>query len=191
MRDLFFYPLLVLVVIGIVCAAYWPSRGYDVPSAEDIRSEGYIMVKDTLHLLSAAPGTIVEFNQQPNDYAILSSNLPRDMVPPSAGIFATISPIYAQEFMGKQVRITVRARKGRDNPLDVLQVAYFTVIAGDSAWHNFGLNDGFSDFSFVYEIPSYTTPNQVNYVGIWPGDKGRGQTLEIEYIKVEIVRPSP
>ncbi|HFB54794.1 MAG TPA: hypothetical protein ENJ46_02630, partial [Hellea balneolensis] len=170
MRDVFFYPLLILVVAGIVFAAYWPSRTYDVPSVEDIRRDGYSVAKDTLPLLSAAPGTIIEFDTKPVQYAILSSNLPRDMVPPSAGVFATINPVYAHEFMGKRVKVSVRARKGRDNPLDVLQLAYFTAAAGDSAWHRFELGDAFSDFSFDYDVPTYTASDHVNYVGIWPGD---------------------
>ncbi len=190
MRDLYFYPLALILVGAILAVAILPGRGQTGLSAAQIRQDGYTLSGDHLRKLTQAPGTVATFSQnQPGafTFAVLSTNLPRGIVEPSAGVFATLGTHYADVFTGEQIKVTVRARRGRTHPLQTLQFAYFTVVAGNSGWRDFELSDTFADYSFIYSPAPHDGPNPVHYVGIWPGDGGKNETVEIQNIRVEIL----
>lgn len=189
MRDLLFYPLLVLAIAGILAMALLPGR---VPPATDEElAQGYTLTGTDLEQLTAAPGTLLSFTSTSDGtilYAVMATNLPRKMASASAGIFVTLGPQYESYFAGKNLKMTVVARQGTPNPLESFDVGYFTVGAGDSGWKNFKLTSNFTAYSFMF-TPKVGANSGNDYFGVWPGTEGRSQTMEVQSMSVEIITP--
>lgn len=191
MKDIFFYPFMVIVIGAILAIALLPGRERSGVSGKDILQNGFVLTGSDLQKLTTAPGTALSFPDTQDDafnYAVMSSNLPRRMAPASAGIFGTLGPEYERLFAEETLKITVSARQGQENPLDNFEVGYFTVGAGDSGWKIFELTPQFQEYTFTFRPPKVLEPDN-DYVGIWPGVKGRNKTMDVRAIKVEIVLP--
>lgn len=189
MKDRFFYPLMVIVIGSILALALLPGRETGGVSDQDVLKNGFVLSGSDLQKLAIAPGTALRFpNTQDGafSYAVMSSNLPRKMAPPSAGIFGILGPKYERLFAEKMLKITVSARQGQDNPLDDFEMGYFTVGTGDSGWKTFELTPQFEDYIFTFRPKKNTEPDN-DYIGIWPGVEGKSKTMEVRAIKVEIV----
>ncbi len=191
MKDRFFYPLLALVITGILYLAIQPGIRHGNLSPEDIASEGYILSGLDLQSLTAAPGTEVSFIDGQNKLpllAVLLSNNPREFVGKSAGVFGTLGPNYEIGFGGHDIEITITARAGRYKPLSEFDVGYFTVGVGDSRWQRFTLSANFEDYSFIFKPnPPEGKPGN-DFVGIWPGDAGKSETMELKSIKIQVLQ---
>ena len=57
-----------------------------------------------------------------------------------------------------------------------------------SGWITYELTNEFQDYSFDF-TPNLPNPEGNQYVGIWPDVKGRGRTMDVKWVKVEIVTP--
>ncbi|MCF6274334.1 MAG: hypothetical protein L3J05_01045 [Robiginitomaculum sp.] len=191
MRDRFFYPLLVLVIAGVIALGLLPGIRHTNLNPVDIIAEGYSLSGTDLQKLTAAPGTEINFVDGVGDLpllAVLSSNNPRRFAPASAGVFGTLGPNYEAAFGGHSLEITITARAGRTKPLDEFKAGYFTVGAGDSGWKNFTLSEDFADYSFTFKTnPPNGKPGN-DFVGIWPGDEGKGDTMELKSISIEVLQ---
>ena len=80
----------------------------------------------------------------------------------------------------------MRARASGDDPLARFQAAYFSVGAGNSGWKNFALTPEYKDYSFTFTPRKHEGKAGVDYIGIWPGTDGKGQTMDVESFKVEV-----
>ncbi len=191
MRDRFFYPLLVLVIAGIIGLGLLPGIRHTNLYPVDIVAEGYLLEGADLQKLTAAPGTAISFVDGVADLpllAVLSSNNPRRFAPASAGVFGTLGPNYEAGFGGHTLEITITARAGRAKPLDTFKAGYFTVGVGDSGWQNFTLSEDFADYKFTFKTnPPKGDPGN-DFVGIWPGDAGTGETMELKSIRIEVLQ---
>ncbi len=189
MKDKVFYPIFILVIMGIIALALLPSKGYAVLSPQQIIKTGYVLQGSDLHKLTAAPATIVQIVDRQGEegiIAILSSNIPRKMATPSAGVFGTLGSNYEQAFGGRKIEITITARRARKDPLDKFKAGYFTSGAGDSGWREFVLEDEYKDFSFSFSPKPPSTPGN-DYIGIWPGDAGDGARMELKSIRIKVI----
>ena len=167
-----------------------PGRSLEGLSDEEVLAQGYVLAGPDLQGLTAAPGTLVSFaNDEAGaiTYAIASTNLPKNMTAASAGLFGTLGPNYERVFGGKTLKITVRARASAINPLERFQAAYFSVGAGDSGWRNYILTPEYKDYSFTFRPRINKGKAGIDYIGIWPGTDGKGQSMDVEYFKVEVV----
>jgi len=191
MRDRFFYPLLVLGIVGILYLAVLPGIRHGNLDPEDIVNEGYTLSGLDLQKLTAAPGTEVSFIESQGAHpllAVLSSNTPRRLVSASAGIFGTLGPNYEAGFGGHDLEITITARAGRDKPLGAFKAGYFTVGVGDSRWRDFALSESFEDYSFTFTPkPPKGKPGN-DFVGIWPGEAGMSETMELKSIRIRVLQ---
>lgn len=186
MKDWFFYPLVTLIVAGMI--TYALSFGGPVSIDAD---DGFVIEKDGLTTLTNSPGTnlsIASEADNPNAYAVFAAQTARDLAPPSAGIFATLSPQYEKAFAGQNIRISISARKGRSDPLDEFDIGYFTFGAGDSGWKTFPLEQDFKTYSFTFKPNLPQGDPASDFVGVWPDVQGRNRTMDVEWIKVEIVK---
>ncbi|NNC38510.1 MAG: hypothetical protein HKO02_13725 [Hyphomonadaceae bacterium] len=192
MRDLYFYPLALIVIAAIVAFAVLPGLNRAAENQQNILTNGFVLTGDDLQKLTAAPTTFVEFKTDLNGAvtnARIFGNMPRDMAPASAGVFGTLSSGYLKAFAGKSLEIRVRARKSANSSLDQFDFGFFTPGAGASGWKKFTLADTFKDIDYTYDAPVSLAENQVSYVGIWPGDKGNSQAMDVEYLSVKIAQP--
>ncbi len=190
MRDRFFYPLFVLVLVGIVILALWPGLNNPGGRPRDIVNDGYLLSGARLQSLTAAPGTIVRFKPAQDGkplLAVLSSNNPRKLAGPSAGVFGTLGPNYEDVFGGRTLEITITARAGREDPLEEFSAGYFTAGAGDSGWRKFTLAEEFAEYSFTFTTRRPQGKPGNDYVGIWPGEEGKNRTMELKSIRVKLV----
>lgn len=192
MRDLYFYPLALIVIAAIVGFAVLPGLNRAAENQHNILTNGFVLAGNDLQKLTAAPTTFVEFNSGANSAvtsARIFGNMPRDMAPASAGVFGTLSSGYLRAFAGQTLEIRVRARRSTNSNLGQFDLGFFTPGAGSSGWKKYTLDDTFQDFNFTYQAPSDLSNSDVSYVGIWPGDKGDSQALDVERLSVKIVQP--
>jgi len=191
MRDRFFYPVLVLVIAGIIGLGLLPGIRHTNLNPVDIVVEGYTLSGADLQKLTAAPGTEVSFVDGVGDLpllAVLSANTPRRLAAASAGVFGTLGPNYEAGFGGHTLEVTITAKAGRDKPLETFKAGYFTVGDGDSGWREFTLTEDFAEHSFTFKTnPPKGNPGN-DFVGIWPGDDGTGATLELKSIRITVLQ---
>ena len=192
MRDLYFYPIAAILVAIIVAIAVVPGFNRAAQNQENILVNGFELTGSDLGKLTAAPTTFAEFDTGGDGNianARIYGNMPRDMAPASAGVFGTLSAGYLRVFAGKTLEVRVRARKNASSTLEQFDLGFFTPGAGSSGWKKYTLTPTYQDFSFTYEAPAQLSESQVSYVGIWPGDKGDSQPMDVERLSVKIVKP--
>ena len=192
MPDKLFYPFAVLLIAAMIVAALMAggaSGGVDQPDVNP-EVDGFTLEGDALRALVPSPGTTVDYAQDQQltgEYAIAAAHMLRREAPPSAGVFAELGPIYEAAFGSKNLKITIRARSGRDRPAERFTVNYYSAGAGDSDPQIFTPTDEFQDFSFNFRPNAPRGEPGTDFVGIWPDVAGKSGTIEIERIRVEIV----
>lgn len=187
MKDWQFYPIAIFVICAMVIFAMTRGQHEVLEQGADFRVEGQSL--NTLYAAEGVSFSIAGDAVNPNSYAVLSAHVSRANAPPSAGVFVTLTPAYRQAFAGKELRITIRARKGRATPLDSFDIAYLSegVAAGSSGWRTFPLSNEFEDISFTYTPKNTDGAPGTDYVGIWPDVEGNGRTMDVKFIKVAVV----
>lgn len=163
--------------------------GLDQPDVNP-ETDGYTLEGDALRALVASPGTTVDYAQDQQltgEYSIAAAHMLRREAPPSAGVFAELGPVYEAAFAENNLKITVRARAGKDRAAESFTVNYYSAGAGDSAPQTFAPTDEFQDYSFNFRPNAPRGDPGTDFVGIWPDVSGKSGTLEIERIRVEIV----
>ena len=191
MRDRFFYPLLVLVITGILALALLPGQRHSNLEPDEVISKGYSMDSLDLQKLTASPGTVASFIDGQGDeplLAVLSSNNPLKLAGESAGVFATLGPNYEAGFGGHDLEITLTARAGRGKPLGEFKAGYFTAGVGDSGWRDFTLSENFEDYSFTFTSKPPKGKPANDFVGIWPGDEGKSDIMELKSIRIRVLQ---
>lgn len=189
MKDRFFYPLAVAVIAGIIAVAFIPGGNASGPDKAQILTEGYALAGNDLVNLYASGGTefvFVENSGNDAAYGILSSNLPRNMAPASAGVFATLGSAYEGAFAGHKLQITISARQDGENPLESFEVGYFTSGPGDSGWRAFTLTPKYKDYSFTFTPKAGDGPPGRDYVGIWPGVEGKKKRMHVRSFTIKV-----
>jgi hypothetical protein len=104
-------------------------------------------------------------------------------------VFGTLSASYLREFAGQKLEIQVRARKSANSKVDQFDVGFFTPGAGSSGWKKYTLTQTYQEFSFIYKAPVDLADHKVSYVGIWPGDEGNSQSMDVQLLSVKIIQP--
>jgi len=190
LKDRFFYPLALALIAGMIWFALSRAQISDIISA-DVCKSGYTVEGEDLALLVAGPGTNYDYFAAQRDnaaYVSLYSHIARDLAdPPSAGVFAPIGYQYAQVFHGKTIRMTIRAKAGRRNPLKSFDAGYFSIAAGATKWQTFDLTNRFQDFSFDFSPRKAEITQDIDYFGIWPGVEGKQTTMDVEKFQVTIL----
>jgi len=174
-----------------VALAVVPGFSRAAQNQENMATNGFELAGVDLAKLTAAPTTFVEFDTGGDGNIInarIYGNMPRDMAPASAGVFGTLSAGYLRVFAGQTLEVNVRARKNTSSTLETFDLGFFTPGAGASGWKKYELTSSYQDFSFTYNAPAELSESQVSYVGIWPGDKGDSQQMDVERLSVKIVQ---
>jgi len=189
LKDRFFYPIALALIAAMIWFALSRAQLEDIIRA-DVCESGYIMKGEDLVQLVAAPGTNYDYFAAQRDnaaYVTLNSHIARDKAPPSTGVFAPIGYQYAQVFHGKTIRMTIRAKEGRRNPLQSFDAGYFSLTAGTTNWKTFELTDAFQDFSFDFTPRKADKTEDIDYFGIWPGVEGKQTTMDVESFQIKIL----
>jgi len=194
LRDRFFYPLAVALIAAMIGFALSLGTTERVSDA-CIWENGFVARGDDLVSLTASPGTTYEFvgaTSANPAHVIMMTEISRVDAPASAGVFAALGPDYERALAGHKLRITVRARQGRKNPLKEFDMGYFTAGAGDSQWQRRQLTEDFQNYSFEFTPNLPTADPDLDYLGIWPGDEGKQETIDVEFMRVDVLtKPVP
>lgn len=187
MKDIFFYPLSVLVFVGLIAYALSFSKEAAPINVE----QGFELSGEQLAFLSVPDR--LSFAIETDDVtqtkiAVLTSNVSKKTAPPSAGINIRLGTEFEKAFEGHTIDMIVRARMGDNNPAPAFQIGYFSIGANSSGWKNFKPTKTYQDYKIRFKkgIPAGEAGG--DYAGIWPDLDGQGRTLNIESITVKPVR---
>ena len=185
MKDWLFYPLVLAFVVAMVYYALSLATYEKIDSSKGLVVEGRF-----LSTLYASPGTsysIAGDNVNPFAYAVLSAHVSRENAPPSAGVFLTLGAEDKKVFAKQNLRISIRARKGRANPVESFDIQYFAKDV-ESGWRTFELTNEFEDYSFDYRAGN-ANAGENDYLGIWPDVAGEALTMDVKWLKIEVAGP--
>ena len=192
LKDRFFYPIALAFIAGMIWYAL--SLASDTsPSDACIWQNGFITQGEDLVTLTASPGTSYEYiGATPSTPAhiVAMTQIPRRDAPGSAGIFAALSSDYERALAGQKIRITVRARQGRKSPLAQFDMGYFTAGAGDSGWRRRSLTGEWKDYVLDFSPKPPNGDPDLDYLGVWPGDDGEQKTMDIAFMKIDVLSKS-
>ena len=189
LKDRFFYPIALALIAGMIWYALSLSTATKLTDA-CIWQNGFTVQGEDLITLTASPGTTYEYRgATPTDSAhiIAMTQIPRRDAPPSAGVFASLSSDYERALAGQNIRITIRAREGRKNPLDLFDMGYFTAGAGDSGWRRRTLIADWQDYVLDFSPKLPNGEPDLDYLGVWPGDTGEQKTMDIAFMKIDVL----
>lgn len=188
-KDRFFYPIALAFMAGMIWFALSKSSVTKLSDA-CIWHNGFITQGEDLITLTASPGTTYEYRgatQNDPAHVVMMTQIPRKDAPPSAGVFAALGPDYERAFAGQKIRITVRARQGRKTPLAEFDMGYFTAGAGDSQWRRRTLTPDWADYVLDFAPKPPNGDPDLDYAGVWPGEAGEQETMDVEYIKIDVL----
>ena len=189
LKDRFFYPLALALIAGMIWFALSRATVTKLTDA-CIWQNGFIAQGEDLVTLTASPGTVYDYiGATPTDpaHVVASTQIPRRNAPASAGIFAALGEDYERAFAGQKIRLTVRARQGRKNPLIEFDMGYFTAGAGDSGWRRRTLTPDWKDYVLDFSPKPPNGDPDLDYFGIWPGEAGEQETMHIAYMKIDVL----
>lgn len=189
LKDRYFYPLAIACIIGMVFYAM-SKADYEDLTKNMVFENGFIINGEDLATLTASPGTLYNYTATTSSeqaFVTLRTNVPREKTIPSAGVFAALGEIYEATFATQNLKMTIRARQGRTDPLTHFDMGYFTADVGDSGWVRQSLTPQWKDYSLEFTPNSPVNDLGVDYAGIWPGDKGKNETMDVQFIKIDIL----
>ena len=190
LKDRYFYPLAIALIAAMIWFAL--SKGtHDILTTKNILENGYVIDKENLSKLIASPGTSYDFvaKAQGNSqsYVTLKSSIALNNIPTSAGVFAPLGPELEKAFAERHLRITVRARQGQNTPLTNFYIAYFTADVGDSGWQRKTLTPAWQNYVIEFNPKATVNKLGVDYLGILPGKTGNQKTIDVQFIKIDII----
>lgn len=189
LKDRYFYPLAIAFIAAIIWYAL-SKADHDVLTTAGILEYGFIVEDEDLITLTASPGTSYKYTgaiASQASYVTVLANIARKDAPASAGVFASLGPEYETAFANQRLIITIRARQGRKKPLTQFDMGYFTADVGDSGWIRKSLTPDWKNYSFEFSPKTPVNNLDVDYLGIWPGEKGDQETMDIEFMKIDVL----
>ena len=189
LKDRFFYPLALALIAGMVWFALSRASASKLTDA-CIWQNGYVSQGEDLARLTASPGTSYEYmgaTSKDPAHIVAMTQIARKNIDPSAGVFAPLGPDYERAFAGQKIRLTVRARQGRKDPLEEFDMAYFTSGVGNTGWQRYKLTPKWKNYSLDYTPGLPNGDPDLDYFGVWPGEDGEQKTMDIEFMKVDVL----
>lgn len=184
MRDRIFFPLALLLVLGMVGLAIWPglTRLPVGPVAGDGVNYDRIVIEDEyLNKVVAGGEAVTKLVREDGRFLLLieadAGALPDD---PESGPHFQLASDLELQFSGMRIRCTVRMRPTETRGAMQARVNYLAGRVGESGWQTFDLKPEFEDFTFVYDVPQHVGDQGLDYFAIRPvvPDKTRGLLVE-------------
>lgn len=185
LRDLYFYPLAALFVLGMVAFALSFGGGEDVDEDYIVRT-GWTMEGEALRNLTVSPGSNMDYVDDEGGYARLSVFTPFGVGPASIGVFATLGPDHEDAFAGRLLTITVRARASDRDPLESFDSAYFTLEGPQSPWREFTLDRDWQDYTYQFTPPIIDAEPNVDFLAIFAGRAGEQKQMDLASLRIEV-----
>ncbi len=190
MKDRIFFPLALLVAVGLVGIAILPGIGR-LPSGTvtgDGENYNEITVSGIyLNKIMAGGDAETRLINGPNGRKLLYIEVQSGMLDeaPELGPHFRLAADMEIQFAGYTVRSTVRARPADTRGALQMEANYSAGRAGNSGWHVFDLQPGFEDFSFEYDVPLIEGDQGIDYFGIRPVVPDKTRAMIVEEVRFE------
>lgn len=106
------------------------------------------------------------------------------------GIYLRLPAAFERAASGRQVRVTVVARRAAEAPSRSFAVAYSTNDVGNSGWRRFAATPEPDSYAFVYDVPPMVKGSG-DFIGIQPDADGSGGAVQISGIRAEVLEDAP
>lgn len=103
------------------------------------------------------------------------------------GIYLRLPAAFERAASGRQVRVTVVARRAAEAPSRSFAVAYSTNDVGNSGWRRFAATPEPGSYAFVFDVPPMVKGSG-DFIGIQPDADGSGGGVQISAIRAEVLQ---
>ena len=186
LRDLYFYPLAVIIIGGMIAFAL-SFGGGEALSDNEIIEMGWSLDGPSLRNLNVSPGTELSYLEEEGGFVRLSAFTPFNVGPASIGVFASLSPDFERAFAGRDLRISLRVRTAPGNGLDGFDTAYFPIESAPSAWQVFDLTPNWQDVSYTFRPPIVAAPPNTDLIALFPGKEGESREMDLARIRIQVI----
>ena len=192
MKDRIFFPLALLLALGMVVLAIWPAIGRlpdgavtgDGSNYDLITVDGEFLNK----VLAGGDATTELARDSDGDYLLYIEAQAGLLGPdPEEGPHFRLASDLEVQFSGRRIRCTVRMRPADQKGAMQAKVNYSVGRDGDSGWQVFDIAQGFEDFSFEYVVPDHIGDQGFDYFAIRPVVPEKSRALLVERITFERV----
>lgn len=189
MRDKIFFPLAALLVAIMVALAVQPGVGR-LPTgavAGDGLNYRRIAIEGAyLNKVIAGGDAITRLVRDGQTYLLyieVAEGALSDA--PELGPHFRLAADIETQFSGRRIRITARVRPADARGAEQVQLNYSAGRVGESGWQVFGLQPGFTDVSFEYDVPLIQGDQAVDYFAIRPVVPDKARALVVQHIIFE------
>ncbi len=190
MSDRLFFPLILLLSGLMVWLAVLPGIGRlpegavagDGVNYDRILIEGAYLNK----VIAGGQAQTVLDRREDGPYQLLIAHEAQALNDaPALGPHFRLAADIEQQFAGRRIRATVRARPAPEQGAVQMMVNYATSRDGESGWQVFDLQPGFAEFSFEYQRPAQRGEQGVDYFAIRPVVPDKRRAIIVDRIILE------
>lgn len=187
--DWAFYPVIALVIGGLITVAFNLGERRIVLSPEEIRENGIIFEGDQFLALAVGPGLTSEYLVEGDrSFArILADRGPLDGIQ-SAGVFFALDDRQLEALQGHDVEIHAVLRSGGELGADGARVNLFLPGRGQTAWHRFALSDTFETYTLPVSVRACEWT--IGMLGVWPDWDTTARVVDVERLEIQVTGPS-
>jgi hypothetical protein len=190
LRDWLFFPLSIVLAIGLVALAISPALGRTPtgPMAGNGFNYNTILIDGAyLHKLYSGGDADIDVRKGDGGRETLEMTVTAGLLDeaPDLGPHFRLAADIEQQFSGRRVRVTVRAQPASDRGATQMRVNYSAGRVGESGWTVFDLKPGWNDFSFEYDVPVIEGDQGFDYIAIRPVVPEKTRTLLIDSVRLD------
>lgn len=190
MKDRIFFPLALLLVVGMVVLAVWPAVGRLPDGAVTGDGSNYDRVTvrgEFLNKVLAGGEATTELVRNRDGQFLLYIEAQAGLLgpEPQEGPHFRLASDLEVQFSGRLIRCTVRMRPADQKGAMQAKVNYSVGRDGDSGWQVFDLGPDSEDFSFDYVVPQHIGDQGFDYFAIRPVVPDKSRALLVESITFE------
>jgi hypothetical protein len=189
MRDYLFFPLAALLTVLLVVLAVLPGFGRlptGAVAGDGVNYDRIVIEGPYLNRIIAGGDAVTRLLRDDRRYLLyieIEEGALSDA--PELGPHFRLAPDIELQFAGRRVRVTVSARPADMRGAEAIQVNYSAGRLGESGWQVLGLQPGFSELSFEYDVPALQGEQGVDYLALRPAVPDKSRALLIERIVME------
>jgi hypothetical protein len=194
MRDHFFFPLAILLLVALVVVALIPGAGALPTGSVTGDGEDYSVITIEgryLNKVYAGGDAITRLEKDALGKRVLyiEAEVGRLSDNPELGPHFKLAGDVETQFSGMTIRITVTAKPAVDGGAENVALNYSAGQAGGSGWKIFPLGSGKTDISFEYKVPLVVGDQGNDFLAIRPVVPIKSRALIVEKITMERLGP--
>jgi hypothetical protein len=191
LRDGAFFPLSLLLAAGLIALAISPGLGRRPTgpvTGDGINYNRILIGGDYLNKVYAGGDALTAVRKGTSGAQELFIEAMAGQLDeaPEFGPHFRLAADIEQQFSGRTVRVSVRARPADDRSAVQIQLNYSAGRAGESGWKVFDLKPGWNEYAFEYKVPVIEGDQGFDFVAVRPvvPEKIRGVVID----QIELTR---